>query len=151
CILNYAYPLARKLYLASVPGFAAVTGNELQLAGCETDLAQPFAPQGPTPAGLVTSAALTNLPMFGVFHRPSSINNGEPYCEDLDDPMLSSPSGLNVNPCDPLLHPNFSSFPSFNTVCGNGRLEALETCDCGNPTTGGAIQDPTNTNFQDCA
>jgi hypothetical protein len=150
CILNYTYPLARKLYLASVPGFAAVTGNELQLAGCETDLAQQFAPEGQTPAGLVTSNAATNLAMFGFFNLPSTINNGEPYCEDFDEPMLCSTSSPNVNACAGL-HSNFSSFPSFNTVCGNGILEPLEACDCGNPTTGGAIPDPTNTNFQDCA
>jgi hypothetical protein len=30
---------------------------------------------------------------------------------------------------------NFSAFPTFNTVCGNGIQEAFEDCDCGTPAT----------------
>jgi hypothetical protein len=120
----FIYPFARKLYVNSVVGFAAVTGQELQLAGCMTDLAQPnFNP--PTPSGLVT----TNIVTAGFLTIPSFLNNGLPYCEDFNEEALCG-LGPNGNTCDNLT-PNFDSFPQFSTVCGDGQVDAFEDCDDG--------------------
>jgi hypothetical protein len=132
---GFAYPLSRKLYLNTLVGFSAVTGNELQLAGCETDLAQPSAPQGATPAGLVTTNAATMMPTFG-FVNVGAAGGNEPYCEDFDENMLCSPDAVspafptNTNACA-TPPPSIGAFPGLNTVCGNGIQEAYEDCDCG--------------------
>lgn len=120
----FIYPFARKLYLNTVPGFAAVTGQELQLAGCMTDLAQPTH-NPPTPAGLVT----TNIVAAGFLTLPQFLNNGLPYCEDFNEEALCgiAPNG---NACDNL-KPNFDDFPGFSTVCGDGLVDAFEDCDNG--------------------
>lgn len=127
-IAGFTYPLSRKLYLNSLPGFANVTGEELQLAGCETDLAQPgFAT--PTPAGLMTANASTDLDTFGFIHVAPSVNAGEPYCEDFNEQTICGLS-VNSNACGGP-HTNFTNFPTFNTTCGNGLIEPYEDCDPG--------------------
>src|SRR5262249_32186150 len=68
CIQAMAYPLWHKVYLNSIQGFAAVNGEELQLAGCETDLAQPGLLLGATPAGLL----IATLPLAGFVNLPST-------------------------------------------------------------------------------
>src|SRR5262249_538836 len=50
---QFLYPFSRKLYLNTIPGFAAVTGQEQALAACETDLPQPA--DGGTSSGLLTN------------------------------------------------------------------------------------------------
>jgi hypothetical protein len=110
------------------------SGSGFQLAGCETDLAQPSAPQGATPAGLVTTNAATMMPTFG-FLNVGAAGAGEPYCEDFNENMLCGPGAgspafpTNTNACG--APPNIGAFPSLNTVCGNGIQEAYEDCDCG--------------------
>jgi hypothetical protein len=120
----FIYPFARKLYVNSVQGFAAVNGQELQLAGCMTDLAQPgLSP--PTPAGLVTS----NIVAAGFLPIPLFVNNGTPFCEDFNEGILcNAPSDINAcaNP-----HDNFDTFPGFTTVCGDGQIDSFEDCDNG--------------------
>jgi hypothetical protein len=119
---HFLYPLARKLYLSSVPGFSNVTGPELALTGCETDLAQ--ASLG-TPAGVVTNAiAAAGFVQIGAF-----VNNGEPFCEDFNEQMLCGASS-NVDSC--LTNtPNLNQFPDFETVCGDGQVDSYEDCDQG--------------------
>jgi hypothetical protein len=126
-VAGFTYPLSRKLYLSSVPGFAAVTAQELQLAACETDLAQPaFAT--PTPAGLMNA----NISNFGFLPIGSAVNGGEPYCEDFNENMLcaASVATANNNACG-TAPANFNAFPAFNTVCGDGVQDPYEDCDCG--------------------
>jgi hypothetical protein len=120
----FIYPMARKLYLNSVPGFANVTGQELQLAGCMTDLAQP-SHNPPTPAGLVT----TNIVAAGFLTIPAFMNNGLPYCEDFNEEILCG-AALNNIACEDL-KPNFDDFPQFSTICGDGLIDAFEDCDNG--------------------
>jgi hypothetical protein len=118
---NFLYPLSRKLYLDTLTGFANVTGQELALAGCETDLAQP----GPlnTPAGIVTTAvAGAGFVQIGAF-----VNNGEPFCEDFNEVMLCGAASNN----DACLIPNSLNFPAYETVCGDGQVDAYEDCDNG--------------------
>jgi hypothetical protein len=121
---RFSYPLARKLYLNSVPGFAAVTGEELALAGCMTDLAQPnHVP--PTPGGLLTA----NIVAAGFVQIPAVVNDGKPFCEDFNEAALCG-APTNVDACgEPKA--NFDQFPAFGTVCGDGHLDAFEDCDNG--------------------
>jgi hypothetical protein len=135
-IPGFKYPLSRKLYLSSTPGFAAVNGQELQLAGCETDLAQTL-PGGNTPAGLMTTNALTDVTTFG-FLNVGALNGGEPYCEDFNENMLCGAATFptNNNACGQA-HANFSNWPGTGpstTICGNGTKEPYEDCDCGTST-----------------
>ena len=121
---HFLYPLARKLYLNSVPGFAAVDGEELQLAGCMTDDAQPNHNPA-TPAGLLTA----NLSAAGFLPLPPAINQGKPFCEDFDEASLCG-TAANVDACkNPTT--NFDQFPSFETICGDGQIDAYEDCDNG--------------------
>ena len=128
---NFTYPLSRKLYLSSVPGFANVTTvDEVALAGCETDLAQ-----AGTPAGLVTTNPTTDLNQFGFINIAPTYNGGKPYCEDFNENMLCPTFAAiaNTNSCptaSPL--PNGLNFPTTNaTVCGNAVKDQYEECDCG--------------------
>src|SRR5262249_14975496 len=91
-LLPFRYPLSRKLYLTSRPGFAALDGEELQLAGCEPDLAQ-ILPLGVTPAGLLSGGGVSTLRRFGLIDLPSSVNAGHPYCEDFNEQMLCGAVG----------------------------------------------------------
>jgi hypothetical protein len=120
----FTYPLSRKLYLNTLPGFAAVSDfEEHQLVGCETDLAQPTAA---TPAGLVTM----NAAFAGFVPVGPLVNGGEPYCEDFNEQMLCGAGG-NVDSC-PTTPAPFDAFPTANhTICGNGVKEAYEECDDG--------------------
>jgi hypothetical protein len=120
----FIYPLARKLYVNTVGGFGAVNGEELQLAGCMTDLAQP-SHTPPTPAGIVTTAIVSS----GFLTIPGFLNNGEPYCEDFNEMELCA-AASNNNACLNL-KPNFDNFPEFSTICGDGQVDAFEDCDDG--------------------
>jgi len=134
-IAGFTYPLSRKLYLDTVPGFAAVTANEQALVGCETNLAQANPPlPAASNAGLVT----TNIVNVGFLAIPSFYNSGNPYCEDFNENMLCSPSPTaplfptNSASCPTSVPANFTAFPTTNsTTCGNGIQEQYEDCDCG--------------------
>jgi hypothetical protein len=129
-IPGFKYPLSRKLYLNSLVGFAATNGQELQLAGCETDLAQPGASPA-TPASLLTDhTKSSSLFLNGFIDIPVAVNGGEPYCEDFNENMLCTGFATNTNACS-AAKSNFSAFPATNTVCGNGSQESYEDCDCG--------------------
>jgi cysteine-rich repeat protein len=119
---HFLYPLARKVYLNSVPGFAAVGGEELQLAGCMTDLAQ-TSHNPATPPGLVAA----NVAVSGLIPIPPFVNGGAPFCEDFDEMTLCGAAN-NVDSCRGPT-PNFDSFPGFETTCGNGLIEPYEDCD----------------------
>jgi hypothetical protein len=121
---HFLYPLSRKLYLNSVPGFENVTGQELQLAGCMTDLAQPGLTP-PTPGGLVTA----NLSAAGFIQIPPAVNNGEPFCEDFNEAALCG-APTNQDACSNR-PPSLGSFPAFETVCGDGLIDPYEDCDNG--------------------
>jgi hypothetical protein len=131
-IPGFTYPLSRKLYLDTVPGFASVTTNEQSLVGCETNLAQAVA--GTTPAlqaasnaGIV-STAIVNA---GFIQVPSFYNGGNPYCEDYNENMLCG-AATNSASCPTAVPAPYSAFPTSNsTTCGNGIQEAFEDCDCG--------------------
>jgi hypothetical protein len=136
-ITGFTYPLARKLYLNTIRGFANISGPELQLAGCETDLAQSAPPfTVATPPGLMTDAGATSAPTFGFINIPGYVNGGEPYCEDFNENMLCSVTTFPVNTNACATAPtNFSAFPAFNTVCGDGIQDPFEDCDCGTTTS----------------
>jgi hypothetical protein len=121
---TFVYPVARKLYLNSVAGFAAATGEELQLAGCMTDLAQP-SHVPPTPAGLLTA----NLAAFGFLSIPAAVNQGKPFCEDFDEATLCATAN-NVDACKSPTA-NFDRLPDTETICGDGQIDAFEDCDDG--------------------
>jgi hypothetical protein len=131
CIQSrFAYPLSTKIYFNAMAGFADLNGQELALARCMTDRAQPSS-DPPAPAGLLS----TSIASAGFIAIPSSINGGEPYCEDFDEAVLCASSGAdaavaNANACaSPTL--KFDAFPTFATVCGDGRVDAFEDCDDG--------------------
>ena len=121
---HFLYPLSRKLYLSTVTGFAAVTGQELQLSGCETDLAQPSLG---TPAGLVTSAVAS----AGFIQLPSFVNLGEPFCEDFNEQVMCGTSAPNNDSCANNIPTTFDNFPDFEAVCGDGQVDSYEDCDQG--------------------
>jgi hypothetical protein len=123
CIQNhFAYPLARKLYLNTLTGFGNVTGQELALAGCETDLAQPSLG---TSAGIVTTAVATS----GFIQIGPFVNAGEPFCEDFNEVALCG-AASNNDACV-AVPTNLNNFPAFETVCGDGNVDAYEDCDNG--------------------
>jgi len=132
---RFRYPLSTKLYFNSVAGFADVTGQELQLSRCMTDLAQPSS-NPPTPAGLVSA----NIVAFGFLPLPASVNGGEPYCEDFAERQLcaSSAGDAGISNVDACRAPtaNFDAFPEFHTLCGDGHLDPLEECDDGDANGG---------------
>jgi hypothetical protein len=143
---DFTYPLSRKLYLNTLPGFGNVTGNELALAKCETDLAQTA---DTIPAGLVTTNPTTSVSTFGFLNMDTSAFGGEPYCEDFNENMLCTASATtpNHNACTdatasfggaPNATPPTPGFPTGNTVCGNGIKERYENCDCGTASVPGA-------------
>jgi hypothetical protein len=121
---HFLYPLSRKLYFNTVAGFPGVTGQELALTGCETDLAQPSLG---TPAGVVTAAVASS----GFVQIPSFVNAGEPYCEDFNETMLCGASSypFNIDAC--LNATPLDNFPVFDTVCGDGQRDSFEDCDDG--------------------
>lgn len=121
---HFRYPLSRKVYLNSVPGFANVNGEELQLAGCFTDLAQP-SHVPPTPSGILA----TRTTAAGLVPIPQSVNAGEPFCEDFNEAALCGATA-NVDACHDSAT-NVAAFPSFETICGDGRLDPWEECDQG--------------------
>jgi hypothetical protein len=120
----FLYPLSRKLYLNSITGFATAFGEELELAGCATDVAQPGLPI-PTPGGLVT----TSIVAAGFLPISPSVNSGLPFCEDFNEKAQCGATENNNACADP--HVNIPNFPGFNTVCGNADIDALEDCDNG--------------------
>jgi hypothetical protein len=123
CIQNaLVYPFSRKLYLNTLTGFGNVSGQELALAGCETDLAQPSLG---TPANVVTTAiAGSGFVQIGPF-----VNAGKPFCEDFNELALCG-AGSNNDACAATLT-NLDNFPVFETVCGDGAVDAYEDCDNG--------------------
>jgi ABC-type phosphate transport system substrate-binding protein len=138
-IAGFTYPLSRKLYLSTVPGFAAVTGNEQSLVGCETNLAQTAAGTSPLlnadSNGGIVSTAIVNA---GFIALPSFVNSSNPYCEDFNENMLCSPSATtplfptNSQSCPSSVPAAYSAFPTANaTTCGNGIQDPYEDCDCG--------------------
>src|SRR5262249_8846593 len=86
-------------------------------------------------------------------HIGSSVNGGEPYCEDFNELMICAPycddvrarfgesncAGGSLNNACAVGSLNF---PTFNTVCGNGIKDAYEDCDCRTTFTGGAAPAP---------
>jgi hypothetical protein len=119
---HFLYPLSRKLYLNTLVGFKNVTGQELALAGCETDLAQTSLG---TPAGVVTTAiASSGFVQIGPF-----VNSGEPFCEDFNELALCGASSNHIACEDPIT--NLNNFPVFDTICGDGQVDSYEDCDNG--------------------
>jgi hypothetical protein len=129
-IAGFTYPLSRKIYLGTVQGFANVTGDELQLTGCETDLAQTGATA--TPGGLMTTNAASAITKFGFIDIAPTVHGGEPYCEDFNEQVVCG-QGSNVNGCPSTVPANFSNFPTFSTTCGDGHVDPYEDCDPGAP------------------
>ncbi len=134
------YPLARKIYLASLAGFSTVTDGssgpgELSLAKFESGTLA-----GTTPFDTI----LTNEGFFELGPQAGSIAGGAAnaqFCEDFNEqvvcnPTPTTPSALpgNVNGCAG----NPSGIPTANTICGNSTKEVFEECDHGlnNGTTG---------------
>jgi ABC-type phosphate transport system substrate-binding protein len=119
CVQDFEYVLSRKLYLDTLPGFGAATAAENALAQCEGQ--ETF--MGP----IMTANNFIN------FAASSAPNNGTPFAEDFNEPMLCPtqfPAGTaNVN----AYAGNASPIPSVGTICGNGVKEAYEDCDDGTP------------------
>jgi len=111
CIQNFAYPITRKLYLNTVKGFSAVTGDELELAKCYADNAK------------VNTALLAN----GFVTLPASVPGSGVFCEDFNEAQQCG-AASNADACAA----NASvGLPTAETTCGNGTVEALEECDLG--------------------
>jgi hypothetical protein len=119
------YPLSRKLYFASLPGWSNVNGQELALAQFEAASSPQFE------AILTTNdffelGAQSALPAGGVANTT--------FCEDFDEQTVCGASA-NANGCTDSTN---TGLPTVNTVCGNGTIEAYEECDNGssNGTSG---------------
>ncbi len=119
CITNFDYPLSRKLYLNTLVGFPAATGQELALAQCENS-------SGTIVGGSINQAVTDNnfipLPSVG----PNAINGGRPFAEDFNEQALCAAASNNPAPAS-----NTGGFPTVFTTCGNGTKEAFEDCDNG--------------------
>jgi hypothetical protein len=125
---GFKYPLARKLYLNTLVGFQGVSGQELNLAGCETDLAQPSL--GNASGGFISNHALAS----SVFANHFIDVPGGPYCEDFNENMLCPAFATTPNAIACATpKPNFDNFPSSasSTTCGDTHIDKFEDCDCG--------------------
>jgi hypothetical protein len=81
----------------------------------------------------MTTNAASDVTTFGFINIASGVNNGEPYCEDFNEQNVCG-QGSNTNACPSAVPGNYSNFPTFNTTCGDGKLDPYEDCD---PTVGG--------------
>jgi hypothetical protein len=144
---GFTYPLSRKLYLSTTIGFQNVTNEELQLTGCETNLAQASG----TVANVLTTGP-ADVSNFGFIHIGAAAG-GQPYCEDFNENMLCQAQfpADNVDSC--ATSPANLTFPppSSRTLCGDGIKDPYEDCDCGTaaPSIVHAAQGAAN--IADCA
>jgi hypothetical protein len=128
CIQSFDYALSRKLYLATLPGFAASTAAEDGLAQCESS--ESFI--GP----ILTANNFINFATTGPFAAP---NAGTPFAEDFNETLVcptQAPAATkaNVN----AITANVSPIPSIGTICGNAFKENFEDCDDGTPAATGS-------------
>jgi hypothetical protein len=133
------YPLSRKLYFNSLPGFSTVTSDELALAKFEATANA----AGTTAIDTIVTTngffllgaqAAPQTPGTGITSGVAGGTANEQFCEDFDEtvvcnPTLTAASTLpaNVNACAT----NPSGIPTNSTDCGNGTREAYEECDDG--------------------
>jgi hypothetical protein len=125
CVQSFSYALSRKLYLDTIVGWGNLVADdatfgpdELALASCESS--ESFI--GP----IMTTNNFVN------FATGSAPNNGAPFAEDFDEPMLcptQAPPASNSNSV--AYSSNASPLPTNGTICGNGTLEQYEDCDDG--------------------
>jgi hypothetical protein len=117
------YPMSRKLYMNSLIGFGAatVTADELGLAKFEA------IPTNINPI-MVGDGFFTLGPN-------SPLGSDTPFCEDFNQALVCPPATNTTNACngnpsgipsDPSSDPALST---LSTVCGNGKVEAMEECD----------------------
>jgi hypothetical protein len=129
CIQTFNYNLSRKLYLNSIPGFAAANAAENGLAQCESDTTR-------TGNGNIQNILAANN--FVNFAAGSAPNSGNPFAEDYNETMLCPTqvppaTTANVN----AFTGNVAPIPSTGTICGNGIRENYEDCDDGTPSAAG--------------
>jgi len=128
CVQTFGYSLSRKLYLDTIVGWNALVPNdatfgpdELALANCEASEA--FI--GP----IMTANNFVN------FAAGSAPNNGSPFAEDFNEPMICTTQAPAATTANVVAYTgNVAPIPNTGTICGNGVLEAYEDCDDG--TTG---------------
>jgi hypothetical protein len=166
CIVSFAYPYSRKLYLNSVSGFASVTPGadgganpyypaEIALANCEatpSNINLPVSFEGfiplpctyTVPDGGVVSVG--NCTAYGPDNSDgiAAGNAGSPFCEDLNEQMICG-AATNNNACANLAANGVNLVANFQTTCGNGIIEPFEDCDLGAAVNGSAGASCSNT------
>jgi hypothetical protein len=135
------YQMSRKLYLNSIIGFANIAPTTADPATGELALAQYESNAADITPLLTASGFFTNGPQsaqLGVARTGGTAN--APFCEDFNQTLVCANSALvNDNACarnPPGIPSDPSAVPTgttTSTVCGNGKLEALEECDNGTP------------------
>jgi cysteine-rich repeat protein len=132
------YPLSRKLFFNSLPGFSTVTLDELTLAKFEAtgNSAGTTAWDNIVTSNdffLLGAQAGPQTPGTGITSGVTGGTSNVQFCEDFDEAVVCNPSTTaastltNVNACPT----NPSGIPTVGTDCGNGTREAFEECDDG--------------------
>jgi hypothetical protein len=126
------YPLSRKLYFGSLPGFSTVTSDELTLAKFEAA------------SGTSFENIITTNGFFELGPQAAAVTGGAAdttFCEDFNEQIVCNPTAAsvstlptNVNGCGT----NPSGIPTASTICGDHHRDSYEECDDGtaNGTTG---------------
>ena len=126
CLFTFQYPIARKLYLDSIQGWASASTPEQGLAQCEASES-------------TIGAIMTNEHFFDLNLNPNApAGYTNPFEEDFNETMIcptQAPPGTNVNSTTyPVTAP--ANMPQTGTTCGNGIKEVYEDCDDGTLNAG---------------
>jgi len=128
CLFTFQYPIARKLYLNSIQGWASASTPEQGLAQCEASES-------------TIGAIMTNEHFFDLNLNPSAPTGyTSPFEEDFNEtlicPTQAPPASIVNSTTYPVTAP--ANLPQTGTTCGNGIKEVYEDCDDGTPgaTTG---------------
>lgn len=157
------YPIARKLYFNSLPGYANASVPEQALAQCEntSNLVNQTVLQNfflPLPNFLADGGLAPNGNASGNANGTLALAGAQPFCEEFNENMLCAQFPFTPGMTIPTTgcQGTFAAGLGGNvaTVCGNGVVDVYEDCDFGTlgvdssgnviiPTDGGLVNGQT--------